>query len=136
MPGTPQGSEPAGTSWTLPRKEESVPDGRRTVLCISRELLGDDRAHDAQVCASELLTNAVEHGSGPDMRLTVSTVGHVLLVGVDDAGAAGAVKIPGALEKSRADFGRGLSLVRALATRWGVEQGADGTSVWFEIDAS
>jgi hypothetical protein len=32
-----------------------------------------------------------------------------------------------------AESGRGLSLVDALATRWGIDPASPGKSVWFEL---
>jgi hypothetical protein len=32
------------------------------------------------------------------------------------------------------EHGRGVLLVDALATRWGVDQRAGGKTVWFELD--
>jgi anti-sigma regulatory factor (Ser/Thr protein kinase) len=58
----------------------------------------------------ELLTRGGE-GDGPDERQAVLAVG--------PAGAIGA--------------GRGLLLVEALADEWGVQEQADGKSVWFRL---
>jgi anti-sigma regulatory factor (Ser/Thr protein kinase) len=90
---------------------------------------------DARLVVSELVANAVRHGganrSWVELRL-------------EDAGAAvrGSVRHPGSgftppatPRPATAQGGRGLLLVAALASAWGVTAG-DGTVVWFEIRRS
>ncbi|HWH11872.1 MAG TPA: ATP-binding protein [Solirubrobacteraceae bacterium] len=80
---------------------------------------------DVMLAVSELVTNAVIHGSGP-IELRIETDDRVVKGEVIDAG--------GGLERQvRAGeaTGKGLKIVGQLAERWGVFQGT--THVWFEI---
>jgi anti-sigma regulatory factor (Ser/Thr protein kinase) len=80
---------------------------------------------------SELVSNAVVHGSGPP-RLDVLVDGEHVTVGVTDGGDGTPAPSP------RFDWpnGRnGLRLVQALADTWGVEYtpGQPGKRVWFDL---
>ncbi len=93
--------------------------------------VADDQAATAQLCVSELVTNAVIHtGTGP--AVTVRLDDDCILVLVSDRGGSGAVRQP---EEAEPDdiSGRGLALVDALSTSWAAERNADGTTVWFEL---
>ena len=87
------------------------------------------RVHDASVCLSELVTNAVQHAAaGGDLELTVAFDHERLRVEVADPGGGFQPDPP-----SRGDErGWGLFIVDSLADRWGVEAG-ERTVVWFEI---
>lgn len=89
-------------------------------------------AETAQLCLSELVTNAVIH-TGTPVTVTVRLEGDCLLVLVQDRGTLGAVRQPESYDPE-AISGRGLTLVDALATAWSAEPSADGTTVWFELD--
>jgi serine phosphatase RsbU (regulator of sigma subunit)/anti-sigma regulatory factor (Ser/Thr protein kinase) len=91
----------------------------------------DEQTATAQLCVSELVTNAVIHtGTGP--AVTVRLDDDCILVLVSDHGGHGAVRQP---EEAQPDdiSGRGLTLVDALSTTWSAERNADGTTVWFEL---
>jgi two-component sensor histidine kinase len=80
---------------------------------------------------SELVSNAVAHGSGSP-RLDVRVDGEHVTVGVTDCGGGTPAPSP------RFDWpnGRnGLRLVQALADKWGVEYtpGQPGKRVWFDL---
>ena len=95
--------------------------------------LAPDTLADLELVVSELVTNAIEHGQGAiEVRLD-----H------DDGALRGSVSDQGQGFRYEArDFdrdhdrlrGRGLSIVSALVTRWGIEDGS--THVWFEIARS
>ncbi len=103
---------------------------------LARRSLGDwygatlqaDELHLAKLLTSELVTNAVLHGRG---RITLS--GRLrdgrLVVEVADEGS-GFDYAPG---RRRFDHlrGRGLAIVDAESSRWGIGEGA--TQVWFEL---
>lgn len=92
----------------------------------------DDVVAVAQLCASELVTNAVIH-SGTEPRITMRVSSGHLLVLVSDQGGHGAVQYDEDYDPMSVS-GRGLTLVDALATTWRAEHNADGTTVWFELD--
>ena len=92
----------------------------------------DDLVETAQLCVSELVTNAVIHAGTP-ARVTARLDDERLLVLVQDHGNRGAARR--ADDHDPTDIsGRGLMLVEALATAWSAEHSADGTTVWFELD--
>lgn len=101
--------------------------------------VADDLAETAQLCLSELVTNAVVHaGTTSELRANIDS--GVLTVAVRDHGRA---RPGGRLPEARPDpdpdplrvHGRGLQLVEALADRWGSERDASGTTVWFILEA-
>jgi anti-sigma regulatory factor (Ser/Thr protein kinase) len=89
----------------------------------------------AALLVSELVTNAVVHArSNVDVIVDRSTNRAVLLrVEVHDGSAQRPV--PGMFDLE-ALSGRGLALIEAMATRWGVEAHSTGKHVWFELEES
>jgi two-component sensor histidine kinase len=85
----------------------------------------------ARVLVSELVTNAVIHGrSSPRLDVGATTSG-ALFVGVgDDDSCCPAVQD----DDDDSLSGRGLRLLDALASRWGVRPDPPGKVVWFELD--
>ena len=94
--------------------------------------VADDLVETAQLCLSELVTNAVIHAGTP-ARVTARLDDERLLVLVQDHGNRGAARRADAHDPTDIS-GRGLMLVEALATAWSAEHSADGTTVWFELD--
>jgi two-component sensor histidine kinase len=93
--------------------------------------LPGDTADVVLLLTSELVTNAVLYGAG-DALLDIQVETGLISVGVADGGG-GDVR---AAERWRwPEGGHGLTLVQALANRWGVEPDSNGTGkrVWFEV---
>jgi serine/threonine-protein kinase RsbW len=117
------------------RERRSVPLVRQFV----REALVDWACEvdldDVLLCVSELATNALVHGVPPGRGFRVQlTWGDVLRIEVHDSGG-GQVREPvgaGPL----AEYGRGLTLVGALADAWGVGERDPGKTVWCEFAVS
>jgi len=88
--------------------------------------LGRNTMADLELVVSELVTNAFDHGRGT-IHLQLDHDGDELQGSVSDDGEGFAYK------KRRVgddEFrGRGLSIVEALVTRWGIDEGS--TRVWF-----
>ena len=79
--------------------------------------------------ASELVTNAFLH-AGTEIVVRYSVHPTVVRVDVTDRNT----RWPFAADApSDATAGRGLAIVGALATRWGVDAVKHGKSVWFEL---
>ena len=98
--------------------------------------MSSDLAETAQLCLSELVTNAIVHaGTRCELRATLDTA---LTVAVRDRGGpasdAALVAAPDADPDPLRVHGRGLQLVDALADRWGSERDAVGTTVWFSLE--
>ena len=93
----------------------------------------------AELCLSELVTNAVIH-AGTSSELTVSLADGSLVVSVRDlGGSTGPGDADSTVHLIDDDdplrvCGRGLQLVDALADRWGSEQDATGTASWFALE--
>ena len=90
-----------------------------------------DTLDDAVLMVSELVTNAVQHGQ-PEVTLGMSLSGDGLTVSVSDQGSGAPIRAFPTAEQQR---GRGLGLVDALASKWGVirSAGQDGKQVWFRL---
>lgn len=104
----------------------------RRALAASLERWGwnGDAADVAILLTSELVTNAIKHGSGP-VKLSAGLDGErVLRVEVRDHTAAG-IQVREAEDDD--EDGRGLQLVDVLAHAWGWQPGGDGKHVWFEL---
>jgi hypothetical protein len=90
----------------------------------------EDRAvGDALLMMSELVTNAVRH-TRTVLLVLVTMQNHTLHVDVTDDDPT--LPLPSDAEHD-ATNGRGLRIVDALATRWGVTPTIDGKTVWFEM---
>jgi anti-sigma regulatory factor (Ser/Thr protein kinase) len=95
---------------------------------------GDDFARtDTALLVSELVTNSVRHGGAGDLdtiRLFVTLYPSTIRVEVSDP-RAGFDPPPASLDPDR-EAGRGLGIVDAVASRWGVRAAWPGR-VWFEV---
>lgn len=89
-----------------------------------------DSLEDAQLVLTELVTNALRH-AGSRCRVRARYVSGVLRLEVTDMGGGNPnLRLPGELEEG----GRGLLLVSALSTAWGVDALDDGRKVvWAEL---
>jgi anti-sigma regulatory factor (Ser/Thr protein kinase) len=119
----------------LPSRPEAAAAARKAVRTLneSLHLLGEERLQDLQLLVTELVTNAVRHGAcaGGGIVVAFRVDQRILRVDVRDHGLGFDPALvrhpsPGSLA------GRGLTIVAALAHRWGVERAA-GTTVWFEL---
>jgi len=102
---------------------------------VRRALAGHRAAEDAALLTSELATNAVCHtatGQGDTFEIVIFRHPAIVRIAVIDAGATTVPTLPtpGSLNAS----GRGLSLVEALARRWGHHGNQHGRTVWFELE--
>jgi anti-sigma regulatory factor (Ser/Thr protein kinase) len=124
-------------TWTARIVLEDDPRAPATARRFLREFLArsdvsGDLADTAELCLSELVTNAIVHAGGrSELRVSLDTA---LTVAVRDYGG----QAPDAAPDDDLDplrvHGRGLQLVEALADRWGSERDALGTSVWFALE--
>ena len=82
------------------------------------------------LAVSELVGNAVRHGSGGRLTLRLSMTPRRLRLEVtDNAPGTPTVRTPPA----EAEGGRGLWLISELSTRWGVEPAPPGKRIWVEV---
>jgi anti-sigma regulatory factor (Ser/Thr protein kinase) len=96
---------------------------------------------DVAIVVAELVGNAVRHAEPLPggvlrvaWRLRPSPDGEVVEVRVTDGGAADQPRIR--TVDSDAGDGRGLTIVAALADRWGVDRDGLGQSVWAELSTA
>ncbi|WP_327235282.1 ATP-binding protein [Streptomyces sp. NBC_01317] len=114
------------------RSTASVPEARD----FARSVLRDARAFDLDevlLCVSEVATNAVRHGVpvGGAFLLMVCADDERVRVECHDANRTR----PRVRHPTTDDLhGRGLLLVDAIASRWGVGPRPFGKYVWFELD--
>ncbi|GAA1794945.1 ATP-binding protein [Nocardioides hankookensis] len=90
-----------------------------------------DASDTAVLLATELVTNAVEHGRG-DAQLDAAVQDDVIRLEVTDSSTV--VPRPNTGVSDLDERGRGLLLIDALASRWGVQPRQDGKTVWCELD--
>jgi anti-sigma regulatory factor (Ser/Thr protein kinase) len=84
----------------------------------------------AVLLTNELVTNAIIHGAGKIGLALDRFPGH-LHIEVSDMGAARPVLRAPDVES---ESGRGVVIVDALASAWGVRHTDNGKSVWFDLD--
>lgn len=83
---------------------------------------------DAQLVASELVTNAMRHAGGALELLLICRDHHIACAVSDDSAALPAAASPECFD----EYGRGLQLVQALCAEWGwlPLRGGQGKLVW------
>jgi anti-sigma regulatory factor (Ser/Thr protein kinase) len=120
----------AEIALNLPRSA-SAPAVARGAIDARFAGLGQQRLTDLALVVTELATNAVVHGHG-DIRLKLQHDDDDLLRGeVIDQGGGFEQEVR---DVGPSDFGgRGLLILEALASRWGIHEGT--THVWFELQA-
>ena len=109
--------------------DPTAPGAARAFLrCAAQEwAVDDDLAQDAAMVITELVANAVDHARSESM-LSLRVAGEGLCVSVRD-GRPGPVPRPAPIDPTAAR-GRGLQMVDALTTAWGVTLHAGGKTVW------
>ncbi|MEU3721573.1 ATP-binding protein [Streptomyces sp. NPDC031705] len=115
-----------------PPRQDSVPAARRWAAWLA-VAWGEPRvAADVALVTSELVTNALLHGSVRDryLRVEVQLHGAVLRVAVTDPKGERWPE-PRAVTDEEA-YGRGLHVVGAVARRWGASRLVVGKTVWAE----
>jgi anti-sigma regulatory factor (Ser/Thr protein kinase) len=131
--------------FDLPARPESVGLARQLLRRRLAEWdLSEDVVDTAALVISELFTNAVVHACGDRVLGSVSlgeategptTVGGTatLRIAVQDRGSAS--DGPQLCRSPRGEHGRGLLLVDAVSTAWGVESAdhVPGRTVWAEL---
>lgn len=89
----------------------------------------DSLIDDVVLVATELVTNAVRHGSGP-VLLTLEKKGDDLIIAVTGA-ASGDPHMRSA--PTEAPSGRGLAIAAALADEWGWHREGEQVTVWARL---
>lgn len=102
----------------------------RSFVLNSADSVGAD-TNTLELLVSEVVTNAVLHARSK-ISVLIERVGGVLRVSVHDSSSRLPVRKP---LDPMVESGRGLNIVDALATRWGVDVDgrSPGKTVWFEV---
>ncbi|MFG2582325.1 MULTISPECIES: ATP-binding protein [Streptomyces] len=121
--------------WRLPRHPRSVGRARQRLRQeLTARRISTDMLATAQLLLSELVTNAVQHAHVPpgrEIEVRYEMSDSHLRVEVADASDEQPEQRAADDDDER---GRGLLLVDALATKWGVNHRHDiGKLVWFEL---
>ncbi|MET8964190.1 SpoIIE family protein phosphatase [Streptomyces sp. NPDC004074] len=116
-------------TWALPRDRSAAGHARALAAHQLMEWGLEDLEDATKLIVSELVTNAVRHGTGP---IALRLLRHrVLTCEVSDTAAF----IPRQRRARTTDEnGHGLSLVTNLSRRWGARSTSDGKVVWAEQD--
>jgi len=120
----------------VPGERQSVALGRHWVVrTAAGRGVGGMANQVLELLSSELLSNAVLHGSpGGAIGLLVRHGGGVIRVAVSDASAHSPVVLSA---DPHSLGGRGMAIVEAMSSRWGIENhDGGGKTVWFELDLS
>jgi anti-sigma regulatory factor (Ser/Thr protein kinase) len=111
---------------TMPAEPEAVGRARALLENVLEQAgVEPERGFEALLVASELVTNAVMHGSGPGDEISVDVAldGALLRIAVSDAARGGGTPVALTRDEQR-PTGRGLAVVDWLA-RWS-ERVVDG----------
>ncbi len=113
----------------LPARPSSAGVAREVVTWQLREWHIDSLAEDAAVVITELISNAVRHAQ-TELELKMVHLPQGVRLEVRDGSQAPPIRRPA----GHADEGgRGLHLVDALSTRYGVDAEDGGKRVWVEM---
>jgi anti-sigma regulatory factor (Ser/Thr protein kinase) len=121
--------------WSMDLRGTTAPALVEVRRWASRTLAQVDDAHlgDVLLVATELVTNAYDHGQGPlRVRMSHTAVPCRVRIEVDDS----CVDPPVVKAASRdSPGGRGMQLVDKLAAAWGVQQhpATGSKTVWAEV---
>jgi len=124
---------PLDADAQLPHRVDSVPAARAflTQLLHGWEV-ADEVIDDASLLTTELMSNAVEHGSGV-VDLEIAVQDGLLHIGVHDD----SVELPTQHDAASTSLegGRGIWLVQSIARDWGSDSSnrEPGKTVWFEL---
>ncbi len=128
---TARAREDGPVGLTLASTETSVEAARRAALdALTAAGVDDEIRCDALLVVSELVTNAIRHGS-PPVELRIRRAKDNLIITVADGATTSPETRP---LDPHAGGGRGLHLVDVLAADWGSHPTGSGKTVWCIVD--
>ncbi|HEX4655440.1 MAG TPA: ATP-binding protein [Mycobacteriales bacterium] len=123
----------------MPRTDEimlrlwPVPESCAQVRHAVRKLCADtplaDLGDDAELIASEIVTNAITHAATLITMVAVVRSGELVVTVSDDVAA---LPVAGSA-RDHDENGRGMVVVDSLAGAWGVTPRPIGKTVWFRL---
>jgi anti-sigma regulatory factor (Ser/Thr protein kinase) len=112
---------------------ESVKEARAWVRWVLDRLRRDDIVDAAELGVSELVTNAILHGTPPITVRVRGTRQHPRVEVRDASKRPPEVNVGmGEEDQLLSTFGRGLAIVALYSQAWGAELVPEGKLVWFE----
>ncbi|WP_425473603.1 SpoIIE family protein phosphatase [Streptomyces tailanensis] len=113
--------------WELPSDPAVVSRAR---MAVTEQLAAwglDDLAFTTELVASELVTNAIRHATGP-VQLRLLRDRALICEVFDGSGTSPRLR----RARTEDEGGRGLFLVAQLTERWGTRYAPDGKTIWTE----
>ena len=132
-PRSPVPASDAHEELSLPAQRSSARIARHWVIhTIAAAGVTGSQNQVVELLTAEVVANAAVHGpSDGSIRVRAWTdARHVYVSASDDSSASPVVQHP----ELAAASGRGMALVQALASDWGVEIGPGGKTVWFSME--
>lgn len=115
----------------------AVPQSVRRVRQFVTAALGagcePEIVHDCSLIASEMATNAYQHVGGAPFRVGVTFAPGRVRITVEDVSTEQPTASESAPHHATDESGRGVSIVDALADRWGADPLPNGKVVWAEV---
>jgi len=119
--------------FVLAAHPASVAEARRRMAELAEPLVDETRMADLQLVLSEVVSNAIRHGSSTEpVILAVTPKDEFLCVQVTDAGSGIAPRPRATIPDEHG--GWGFFLIEYLTRRWGMTRENRRTRVWFEFD--
>lgn len=116
----------------LPLRPKAASCARRIVAGVLGAWQLEDLVPDTQLVVSELIGNAYQHASGDEeVELEVLRHGDTVTIRVNDGSSLRPMLRAAAHDETT---GRGLTIIEAVSSRWGVADHEGGKQVWAEID--
>lgn len=116
-------------TFDVPLDYAQIRAARATVTELLRRWELDELVDLAQLVVSELVTNALEHARSP-CEVTIIRTAHGIRIEVRDEGAGTPDPQPVDVRRER---GRGLKIIAALSTAWGIDADRATKVVWAEL---
>ncbi|MEU6950308.1 PAS domain-containing protein [Streptomyces sp. NPDC046316] len=116
--------------WEVTPELTAVSEARRWAVRTVEEWGLTETAFAVELIVSELVTNAIRHGTPPiHLRIIRNPADHTVTCEISDAGTAAPH-----LRRARAadEGGRGIFISGELSDRWGVRWSEQGKTVWTE----
>jgi anti-sigma regulatory factor (Ser/Thr protein kinase) len=112
--------------WPVP---ESCAEARQAVRELCANTLVPGMSEDAELIASEIITNAITHAATLITLVAVVRSGELVVTVSDDVAA---LPVTGSA-RDHDENGRGMFVVDSLAGAWGVTPRPFGKTVWFRL---
>ena len=123
----------AAAAITLPADLRAIGDARSFASATLARWGLSPLTDTVTLLASEMVTNAMVHTEGP-ATLELRRDGGTVRLRVTDADTRPPQLRDGPEPDLESDGGRGMVLVEALSSTWGVEPSGSGKTVWADVD--